>query len=143
MKKAAKKQPKPKPYTGPLWKDPTVKTQYPNSKIGPSKNNPNNTIIVNPDGSRTKYGPTVKKSDTMISTSGYSISPIKRPAPKPKPVKDTVTSYTNHGPIGTFDRGKYIEKVKPISQNPNSKVNKAKVKGAKVTTKPKQSTKKK
>ena len=72
-----------------------------------------------------------------MTARGQQISPIKRPAPKPKPVKDTVTSYTNHGPIGTFDRGNYVEKVKPISQNPNSKVNKAKVKGAKATVKTK------
>ena len=78
------------------------------------------------DGSRTKWGPFEAVNDSMVVARGEQISPIKRPAPKPKPVKDTVTSYTNYGPIGVFDRGNYVEKVKPISQNPNSKVNKAK-----------------
>lgn len=131
MKKAAKKQPKPKPYVGPMWKDPNGR------KLSPSRNNPNNSIEVNPDGTRTKWGPYKRVNDSLVTASGQAISPIKRPAPKPKPVKDTVTSYTNHGPIGTFDRGNYVEKVKPISQNPNSKVNKAKVKGAKSTVKTK------
>jgi hypothetical protein len=135
MKKAAKKQPKPKPYVGPVWKAPSRITS--GSKISPSRNNPKNSIEVNPDGTRTKWGPYKRVNDSLVIARGEQISPIKRPAPKPKPVKDTVTSYTNHGPIGTFDRGNYVEKVKPISQNPNSKVNKAKVKGAKFTVKTK------
>lgn len=135
MKKVAKKQPKPKPYVGPVWKAPSSITS--GSKISPSRNNPKNSIEVNKDGTRTKWGPFQVVKDSMVVARGEQLSPIKRPAPKPKPVKDTVTSYTNHGPIGTFDRGNYVEKVKPISQNPNSKVNKAKVKGAKSTVKTK------
>lgn len=133
MKKVAKKQPKPKPYVGPMWKAPSDLTS--GRKIGPSKTNPNNSIEVHPDGSRTKWGPYKIEKDSLQTATGYAISPIKRPAPKPKPVKDTITSYTNHGPIGTFDRGKYIEKVKPISQNPNSKVNKTKTKATKPVSK--------
>ena len=133
MKKAAKKQPKPKPYVGPVWKAPSSITA--GSKISPSRNNPKNSIEVNEDGSRTKWGPFKVINDSTVAAKGYAISPIKRPAPKPKPVKDTITSYTNHGPIGTFDRGKYIEKVKPISQNPNSKVNKTKTKATKPVSK--------
>lgn len=134
MKKAAKKQPKPKPYVGPMWKAPSDVAS--GRKVSPSRNNLNYSIEVKPDGTRTKWGP-YKIENGIQVVRGQQISPIKRPAPKPKPVKDTVTSYTNHGPIGTFDRGNYVEKVKPISQNPNSKVNKAKVKGAKSTVKTK------
>jgi hypothetical protein len=134
MKKAAKKQPKPKPYVGPMWKSPSDVAS--GRKISPSRTNPKYSIEVSPDGSRTKWGPyEIKKGDSIITATGHQISPIKRPAPKPKPVKDTITSYTNHGPIGTFDRGKYIEKVKPISQNPNSKVNKTKTKATKPVSK--------
>ena len=135
MKKAAKKQPKPKPYAGPMWKAPSEIAS--GRKVSPSRNNPKYSIEVKPDGTRTKWGPYTIEKDSTMTARGQQISPIKRPAPKPKPVKDTVTSYTNHGPIGTFDRGNYVEKVKPISQNPNSKVNKAKVKGAKATVKTK------
>ena len=134
MKKAAKKQPKPKPYVGPMWKAPSEIAS--GRKVSPSRNNPKYSIEVKPDGTRTKWGPYTIENNIQV-VRGQQISPIKRPVPKPKPVKDTVTSYTNHGPIGTFDRGNYVEKVKPISQNPNSKVNKAKVKGAKTTVKTK------
>lgn len=139
MKKVAKKQPKPKQYVGPLWKSPSEMSS--GRKIAPSRNNPNNSIEINPDGTRTKWGPYKKENDSVVVARGQAISPIKRPAPKPKPVKDTVTSYTNHGPIGTFDRGNYVEKVKPISQNPNTKVNKAKIKATKSTKPTKASAK--
>ena len=139
MKKAAKKQPKPKPYVGPIWKAPSEMIS--GRKVSPSRNNPKYSIEVHEDGSRTKWGPFKIEKDSIPTARGQVISPIKRPPPKPKPVKDTVRSYTNHGPIGTFDRGNHVEIVKPISQNPNSKVNKAKIKGAKSTVKTKPTTK--
>ena len=102
----------------PIWKEKTNNQGYP--KYYPSRSNPMNTIQVNEDGSRTKWTPRVQTDSFRSEASGSPIKSIERPKTK-KPVKDTVTTYSNFKPAGTFDRGRYVEKVKPMSENPKGK----------------------
>ena len=90
MKKAAKKQPKPKPYVGPIWKAPSEMIS--GRKVSPSRNNPKYSIEVHEDGSRTKWGPFKIEKDSIPTARGQVISPIKRPPPKPKPLTDCTTA---------------------------------------------------